>query len=135
MTPSPVQYPTVTIAGRAYILKFDMLAKLRMSQLGVRPSDFRILAVREGESPDPGIVAVMLKLFSCAAANNFVDPENPLAPITIPSPENWAVLIGDDLEIFKQISTATFQAMVKVTPPGSRAPGLAADQQGPATVV
>ena len=118
-TPTPPAFPIVEIGGQKLIVKFDFLAKYRMSQLGIGPRDLRLLG---GGATDPGVVALSLKLFSCAVASNFIDPANPAAPAPIPSPEYWASQIGDDTAKWGEICQATMQAMVKVLPTAGAPP-------------
>ncbi len=118
LTPVPPAFPVVEILGRKLVLKFDFLAKYQMSVLGIKTADFR--AFRRPENPqdmDPTALALAMKLFSCAAANNFIDVDNPGAPAQIPSPEYWAGVIPD--EKWGEICTATMQSMLKAAPPAA----------------
>lgn len=114
-TMTPPAFPIVEIMGRKLTCKFDFLAKYRMSELGIRPGDFRALnKPNDAESMDPRATALVMKLFSCAVASNFIDKENPGTPVQIPSPEYWAAIIPDDK--WSEVCTATMQAMVKAAP-------------------
>jgi hypothetical protein len=122
LTPVPPAFPVIEILGRKLVCKFDFLAKYQMSALGIRTADFR--AFRRPDNPedmDPAAMALAVKLFSCAVANNFIDVENPGAPARIPGPEYWASVIPDDR--WPDVCTATMQAMLKVAPPAT-APAL-----------
>jgi hypothetical protein len=115
-TPVPPAFPVVEINGRKLVCKFDFLAKYQMSVLGIRTADFR--AFRRPDNPedmDPAAMALAVKLFCCAVANNFIDVENPGAPAKIPGPEYWAAVIPD--EKWGDVCAATMQAMLKVAPP------------------
>ncbi len=120
---SPIEYPTVTINERVLTLRFSMLAKFQMSRLGIRASDFRLLG--NPTNPDPAIVSLMMRLFSCAVADNFMDLDRPAAPVEIPTPEYWAATIPP--EQWPEVCAATMKAMVKAIPPGA-APARAEDK-------
>jgi hypothetical protein len=128
MGTQPIDFPTVTVAGRKLTLRFSMLAKFQMSKLGIRTKDLPKLFTRQ-DDPDPAIVALIMKLFSCAVADNFMDPTDPSAPANIPTPEYWAATIGDDKDLWQEVCGATLQAMVKV-PPSEAAPALTAHEPG-----
>ncbi len=116
LTPVPPAFPVVELNGRKLICKFDFLAKYQMSVLGIRTADFRAFSRPEKvEDMDPRAMALALKLFSCAVANNFIDKDNPGSPAQIPSPEYWAAVIPD--EKWGEVCAATMQAMLKVAPP------------------
>jgi len=118
LTPVPPAFPVVEILGRKLVCKFDFLAKYQMSVLGIRVADFR--AFRRPDNPqdmDPTAMALSMKLFSCAVANNFIDVDNPGAPAQIPGPEYWAAVIPD--EKWAEVCTATMSAMLKVAPPAT----------------
>jgi hypothetical protein len=115
---TPIEYPKVAINGRELTLRFSMLAKYQMSRLGIRASDFRSLA--NPENPDPAVVSLMMRLFSCAVADNFMDVDRPSAPVEIPTPEYWAATIPDTQ--WPEVCKATMQAMVKAIPSGAALP-------------
>ena len=115
-----IEYPKVTIGGRTYTLRFSMLAKYQMSKLGIRGSDFRALG--NPTNPDPAIVSLVVRLFACAVADNFVDPDRPAAPVEIPTPEYWASQMPEDKDAWAAICTATMQALVKAIPPTAALP-------------
>jgi hypothetical protein len=116
LTAVPPGFPVVEINGRKLICKFDFLAKYQISVLGIGTADFR--ALRRADKPedmDPAALSVIIKLFSCAVASNFIDVDNPGAPTRIPSPEYWAAVIPD--EKWVEVITATNQAALKAHPP------------------
>jgi hypothetical protein len=113
-----IEFPTITIGGRTLTLKFSMLAKYQMSRLGIRGADFRALA--NPTDPDPSIVSMMLRLFSCAVADNFMDSERPSAKVEIPTPEYWAAVITP--EQWPEVCEVTMKAMVKAIPSAAARP-------------
>ena len=120
----PIEFPAITIGARTLKLKISFLAKYRMAQLGIRPADFRMFVPGAN---DPGIIALMMKLFSCAVADNFVDPDRPSAPVEIPTPEYWAATIPEAQ--WQEVCDKTMQALVKAIPPAAARP-LADDITG-----
>ncbi len=124
--PDPIEFPTIEIGGRTLVLKFSMLAKLQMSKLGVRASDFAMLG--NTANPDPTIVSLMVRLFSCAVADNFMDSTRPSAPVEIPTPEYWALVIPE--KQWQEVCSVTMRAMVKAIPPAAARPLAEAPTDG-----
>lgn len=124
----PPAFPIIEIAGRKLVVKFDNLARYRMSVLGIGWAEMRMFKrVESTVDMDPGIMALVLKLFACAVAGNFIDSDDPAAQPRIPSPEYWAAVIQDDR--WKDIGSAVMQALVKAFPPSATAPA-AVEQSG-----
>ena len=117
-TALPPALPIIEIAGRKLVVKFDNLARYRMSVLGIGWAEMRMFKrVESTADMDPGIMALVLKLFACAVAGNFIDAEDPAAAPRIPSPEYWAAVVPD--ERWKDIGAAVMQALVKAFPPSA----------------
>jgi|SRR5215471_7535649 len=113
-TPTAPAYPVIEIDGRRLVLKFDMIAKFRLSEMGVGALDLRMFRpAQKPEEIDPRVLSLCLKLFSCFVANNFVNREDPGTPTHIPSPEYWAAVIGDDMKMWVSVNKALGEAMGK----------------------
>ena len=119
-TAPPIQYPTVTIDGRTLTLKFSLLAQYVLDGLGVDPRSIAPTLQNEG----PGKVALAMKLFSAAVAENFATTGEP-----IPAPEHWAMRIPS--EQWAEVCKATFSAMVKAPPAATAAQEPPATQGSP----
>jgi hypothetical protein len=123
-------FPVIEIDGRRLVLKFDFLAKFRLSELGVGAIDMRSFrAVDRPEDADPRVLAIVLKLFSAFVASNFIDRENPGSPANVPTPEYWATVIGDDTALWGKMCKATGEALGKVLL-SAAAPAPAKDATG-----
>ena len=103
----PLVYPTVTVGGETYTLKFEIGAEFMLDQMGVQ---LQQLPAIFGNPKGPGKVALIMKLFTACVANNFVDRGEPA-----PSAEQWAHQIT--AEDFKAIAEAIPKAMLKAKPP------------------
>lgn len=113
-TPTAPSFPVIEIEGRKLVLKFDMLAKHRLSEMGISVVDLRMFKPADRpEDVDARVLSMCIKLFSCFVANNYIDKDDPGAPARIPSPEYWAVVIGDDMELWKRVNKALGEAMGK----------------------
>jgi L-amino acid N-acyltransferase YncA len=86
ITGSPVTYPTVSIGGATYTLRFSFLAELVADELKL---DVRALfdTLRSG---NVGKLSAMMKLFSAMVAHNFVSLRQ-----DVPTPEQWAARLED----------------------------------------
>lgn len=132
-TPTAPAYPVIEIDGRKLVLKFDFLAKFRLSELGIGLAELRAFRpVDRPEDADPKVLSLILKLFSCFVASNFINRDNPGAPAQIPSPEYWAALVGDDMEMWREMARATGEALGKAVL-SVAAPAPASDQSGATT--
>lgn len=119
-------FPVFEIGGRKLTVKFDSLARFRMSALGITNDELRtIRRVDNIDQLDPRILSVIVKLFSCAVANNFINLDDPGAPARIPSPEYWAAVIDD--ERWKDVVTVIMTAYVKASPPMLAPPSAESD--------
>lgn len=130
-TPIGPAFPIIEIGGRKLVVKFDSLARFRMSAMGISISDlFRFKRVQAINETDPEITSIVLKFFACAVANNFIDVEDPAAPARIPTPEYWAAVMPDELWI--KVGESVMQALIKVFPPRP-APAAAEQSEGATT--
>ncbi len=117
-TVAPPEFPVVEIGGRKLAVKSDFLSIVRMSALGINQQDLRSLfqAASAVERSDPTVIWNIIRLWSCMVAGNYIDRDNPSAPSTIPTPEYWASVIGDDLNKWDDICSAVVKAYLKAMP-------------------
>lgn len=97
ITGSPIKYPSISLGGATYTLKYSTLAEYVADDLKVNLSDF-IYGLREKNT---GLFSNFLKLFSAMVAHNFVALKQP-----IPTPEQWAALVDAEPEDKRQAKVA-----------------------------
>lgn len=110
---SPIAYPTVTIDGKEYSVKFSMLAQYVLDDEGIDTRQLQEMMTK----PGAGKVALFMKLFAAGVAHHFVEIKAP-----IPTAAEWSARLGDDSAKFGEIVKAVKAAMGKAPSPADAAP-------------
>ena len=115
---SPIEYPVVTIAGRALQVKCGLLAELQLSRQGLSVGDALKRMPKKGEKNDPHIVSDMMDLWAACTAENFVAAGEP-----IPTADQWALRIPMDQwgACCKAVGEALVKALRLAVPPQASA--------------
>ena len=118
---SPIDYPVVTVKGRALVVKCGLLAELQLSRQGIGVSDaLKRMPRKEKPGPvDPRILADMMDLWAACTAENFVEAGEP-----VPTADQWALRIPPDQwgECCRAVGTALVKALrLAVQPPAPAA--------------
>lgn len=107
-----MEYPTVTVGGRIYIVKFNQLAEYLISSWGFELSELlSIIRPREENAPNnPKQTAYILQLFAACTAHNFTTATPRQQPLTV---EEWMLILPEDRDIYRQIGSAVVQSVIK----------------------
>lgn len=126
----PVAYPTVTIGGETFTLKYGFLAEYKISEWGLEIGT--VLKCLSPTNTDPRRVSYIFQLFAACVAHNFIDRKEPA-----PSPEEWAGRIEkaepDDAKralALQQIGAGVVAAIVKRLPVPNPTQGTPANDPG-----
>lgn len=109
----PIAWPTVTIGGRVYVVKFNQLAEYLVSKWGYDLNELLsvIRPAEPGKPRDPRILAFILQLWAACTAHNFTTAMPPQKALTA---EEWMeILPEDDPQTMGAIGTAVVAAVVK----------------------
>lgn len=138
MDAKPLDYPTVMVGGRAYVLKYSLTAKYRLSRRGIdeatllRTFDEIIVSLQAAVSagqerfviPTPWWAALVDTWDACVAHMYTGSPE------TAPTADQWAAALEPEFDanpaLPMELFTKLRAAIVKVRPPSEPAPALAA---------
>lgn len=105
----PIAYPTVTIGGRIYVVKFNQFAEYLISLWGYDLKD--LLSVISPTGNNPHRFSYTVQLFAACVAHNFTSAMPPQKALT---PEEWmGVMPEDDAELWGNIGKAVGLALVK----------------------
>jgi hypothetical protein len=106
----PIEYPTVTIGGRTYVVKFSQFAEYLVSKWGYRLSDL-VQIIVPGSGDNPRNLSFIVQLFAACVAHNFSKFTPPQEPLT---PEQWMEAFPeDDPDLWANIGKAVGLALVK----------------------
>lgn len=106
----PIEYPTVTVGGRKYIVKYSQLAEYLVSKWGYQMSDLLQILNTEYNS-DPRRLSFIFQLFAACTGHNFTNAVPRQDPLTA---EQWMeILPEDDPEVMGNIGKAVVLALVK----------------------
>ena len=108
ITGSPIQFPTITIGGATYSLRFSLLAELVADQLGLDTPNF----FSDLQTKNTGKVTAFTRMFAAMVAHNFVAIKQ-----TPPTPEQWmetldALPDGQGAAKFREICDAVGQCLL-----------------------
>jgi hypothetical protein len=106
ITQAPASIPSITVRGRAYTLKFSLLAQFKISDMGLDPNRALLSIVNK----QPDAIAMAMKLLVGFTAHNFVEAGQPIPPA-----EWWASVIPE--EDWGVICEAMGKALPKPKPP------------------
>ena len=92
---SPIEYPVVTVNGRALTVKLSLYAQLYLSRRKISLPDamgrlVKVAKRQPGESIDPEIIADSVDLWTACVAENFARLNAP-----VPDADYWALNVPD----------------------------------------
>ncbi len=118
---SPIEYPTVIVAGRALVVKCSLYAQLMLSRQGKTISEAIARLPKSKDGPfDPHLLEDMFELWRICTAENYARAKEP-----IPTVEEWACLLTEDQ--WGEVCQAVGAALVKALRPAIQAGAPAAN--------
>ncbi len=110
----PPGFETIEIDGRTLVGKLDFVCKYQMGVLGIRLSDWKVFFEKDQSLAGMTLIA---NTFACIVAGNYVNKDNPGAPVSIPTPQYWMSTI--DEEKWGEVCSFVQKVLLKAAPPAT----------------
>lgn len=69
----PIDYPSITLGGRAYVVRYSLAAQIILVRSGIDPMTLGTLLAKD----EPRHVEYLIRLFAACVAENFIDHTRP----------------------------------------------------------